>query len=374
MSRLRTIYNNEALLVGPSPSTGTHSTGNIKKLHRVQSIGNSVEVSLENINEYGKMAAIDRMNLDGGTNSLEFSHLNVDFENELNLGFVISSSSSAIGNIANKTSNDKNYFRYVAPEGVDAVGSSAAAGAVLALGNGFIGSYSFEAAVGSFPTSTVGVQGLNTASYPSGSTQALPSVDPSTGRKASGTFTLPTIPESSAAKPSVIRPGDVKVTFSNPAAGLFQTLDSTLNVQSASFNFDLNLEPLNKLGSRLAVSREIQYPIDIQISVEALMGDLTANTGLVDFLCNSPSTDITIDLYKSTCDSGGPTYTAADIFAKFTIKKAKLNSQDLSGSIGPSDTVSMQFTSQVGASNDTVNGLFFSGVTGYNGVTALKSA
>lgn len=234
-----------------------------------------------------------------------------------------------------------------------------------------------ECAVGSFPMATISVQALNTASYSDGNAKGIPSVDITTGRKASGTFTLPTIPESNSAKPSVIRPGDVKVTFSNASAGLFQTLDTTasmvMNVQSASFSFDFNLEPVNKLGSRMAVSREIQYPIDVQVSLEALMGDLTAATGLVDFLCNSPATDITFDLYKQTCDSDGPLSAASDIFAKFVIKNAKLSSQDLSGSIGPSDTVSMQFNSQIGASNDTTNGLFFSGVTGYSGATALKS-
>lgn len=373
MSRLRTIYNNEALLVGPSPATGVHSTGNIKKLHRVQSIGNSMQYGLENINEYGVMAAIDRMNLDGSESSLEFSYLVTDFENEANLGFDINSTSSAISSIVQRTQEDRNYFRYVAPEGFDANGLPATSGAVLAVGNGFISSYSFEAAVGAFPMATVSVQGLNTASYSDGSAERLPAIDPSTGRKASGTFTLPTIVASNSAKPSVIRPGDVKVTFSNADAGLFQALDSTLTVQSASFSFDLNLEPISKLGSRMPVSRELQYPIDVQITVEALMGTLTAATGLVDFLCNEAKTDITFDLYKSVCDADGPTSSASDIFAKFILKNARLSSQDLSGSIGPSNTVSMQFLSQVGAQNDSTNGVFFSGVTGYSGTTPLRS-
>ena len=373
MSRIRTIYANEALLVGPSPATGVHSPSTIKKLHRVQTIANSFKYAMQDVNEYGKLAAIDRVNIDGSESTLDFDYFVTDFENEKNLGFDISSTGNALGSIAQKTQQDKNYFRFVAPEGVDADNLGPTGGAVLGIGNGFISSYGFEAAVGSFPTATLSVLGLNAASSVDGNAKPIPAIDPTTGRKASGTFTLPTIPESSAGKPSVIAPGDVKVTFSNPNAGLFSALDSTLNVQSVKFNFDLNLETLQKLGARLAISKEIKYPIEISLSLEALANDLTATTGLIDFLCATPSTNITIDLYKSTCDANGPTSTSADIYAKYIIKNAKLSSQDLSGSIGPSNTVSMQFTSQVGASNDANNGLFFSGVTGYSGTTGLKS-
>jgi len=375
MSRLRTIYNNEALLVGTTPSTsGTDNTGTIKRLHRIQTIGNSFEANLENINEYGQMAAIDRINLDGGTSSQEFSYYLTDFENEANLGFVISSTSSVIGNIANKTKADKNYYRFVAPEGLDAVNLPASSGAVMAVGNGYIGSYGLNVAVGSFPTATVSVQGLNTATYASGG-GVSPAVNPADGTKTSGTFTLPTIAASSSTKPSVIKPGDVQVTFSNPNAGVFQTLDSSINVQKADIKFDFKLEPITKLGSRLAISREIKYPIDISLDIESLMSDLTANTGLVDFLCNSPTTDVTFKFYKTACDANGPSSDAANIFAQIVVKNAKISSQNFNGSIGPNNTVSMKFQSQVGAANDTVNGIFFSGVTGYTtGNVALKSS
>jgi hypothetical protein len=377
MARTRTIYNNEALFAGGSPATGTttDTTGSIKKLHRVQSIGNSFEYALENINEYGKMAAIDRVNLDGSTSSLEFTYYVTDFENEKNLGFTINSAVSAISGFASKAEDDRNYYRYVAPEGLDAVGLGPTQGAVLAVGNGFINSYSLDVAVGAFPTASVSVQGLNSASYPSGSAQPVPSVDPVTGRKWSGTFTLPTVPTSSSGKPSVIKPGDVKISFSNNNAALFQSLaDASINIQKASVKVDFKLESIKKLGSNLSVSREMQYPIDVQVSIEALMSDLTTNTGLVDFICNTPQTDITIDLYKSTCDSGGPTTAASDIFAKIIVKNAKLTSEDLSGSIGPNNTVSMQFTSQVGAANDSTNGMFFSGVIGYTGANVPQKS
>lgn len=372
MSRIRTIYNNEALLIGPSPATGAHTTGNIKRVQRVQTLGSSFDYALEDINELGKLAAVDRVNTEGVNANEEFSYLVTDWENEKNLGFVVASTTNALGDFLNGTQEDRNYFRYVAPEGLDADGLSAASGAVLGLGNGYISSYSLEIGVGAFPTATVSVQGLNMTAHTDGVAEPIPAVDPTTGRKASGTFTLPTIPSPAAVKPSVIKPGDARVTFSNANAGAFQSLaDGNLRIQSASVSFDLNLEPIRALGSRLPISREVTYPVEVQVSIEALMTDLVAYN-LVDFLCTEPATDITIDLFNDNCDSGGP---ALDqIYAKLIVKNAKLSSQDFSTSIGPNNTVTMEFTAQVGAANDTANGLFMSGVVGYSGSTPLFSA
>lgn len=370
MSR-RTIYNNEALLCGPSPATGAHTTGNIKRIHRVQSIGSAFDVALEAVQEYGKLAAIDYINTEGAEVTAEFSYLVTDFENEKNLGFVVASASNALGDFLNGTAEDRNYFRYVAPEGLDADGLSAASGAVMGIGNGFISSYGLEFGVGAFPTANVSVQGLNMTAHLDGVGEPLPAVIPTTGRKATGTFTLPTIPSPSAGKPSVIKPGDAKVTFSNANAGAFQSLaDGALDIQSANINFDLNLEARRALGSRLPVSRDITYPVEVSVSIEALAGDLIAGN-LVDFLCSEPKTDITFKLYNDNCDSDGP---ALDqVYAQVVVKNARLTSQDFSGSIGPNETVTLEFTSQVGASNDTANGIFLSGVVGYSGVTPLWS-
>lgn len=370
--RIRTIYNNEALLVGPSPATGAHTTGNIKRIHRVQTLGSSFDFALENVQEFGKLAAIDRVNTEGINAANEFSYLVTDFENEKNLGFVVNSTSNALGDFLNGSQEDRNYFRVVAPDGLDADGLVPASGAVMALGNGFIASYGMEIGVGSFPTATISVEGLNMSTHVDGVSEPIPAVNPTTGRKASGTFTLPTVPSPSAGKPSVIKPGDAKVTFSNTNAGAFQSLAAaTINIQSASVNFDFNLEAIRALGSRLPISREITYPVEVQISIEALQNDLVAYN-LVDLLCDEPVTDITIDLYNDNCDSDGPALD--EIYAKLIIKNAKLSSQNYNASIGPNNTVTMEFTSQVGAANDTSNGIFFSGVIGYSGSTPTYSS
>lgn len=372
MARTRIIYNNEALLAGPSPATVAHDTGNIKRLQRVQSVGGSFDFSLEDINEYGKLAAIDRKNIDGISAPLEFTYLLTDFENEVNLGFNIDSGVSALAFFLDGSQEDRNYFRAFADEGLDAEGLAPAEVAVMGVGNAFLSSYSIEAAVGSFPTVSVSVEGLNAASYLDGVAQDIPAVEPTTGRKAAGTFTLPTIPAASAGKPTAIRPGDVRVIFSNTDAGAFQDLtQGEINIQNFSMNFDLSLEAINSISSRLPVSREITYPLDVSVSIESLLSDLEP-LNLVDLLCTEEPTDITVNFYNDNCDAGGPALD--EIYAQVVIKNAKLTSQDLSGSIGPNHTASFEFSSQVGAANDTENGVFMSGVIGYSGVTPLWSA
>lgn len=373
MSRIKTIYSNQVLFAGPSPATGAQASGDIKKINNVQSLGNSFTYALEDINVYGQLAAKERINMEGAEVALDFSYYLTDFENENNLGFAVGSNINAISYFLNKTEEDRNYFRYIAPEGYDAVGLANSSGAVMGIGNGYLSSYGLSLQVGDFPTATVSVTALNANAVVDGVAEETPAVDPETGRQLTGTFTLPSpIPDSPAGKPTIIKPGDVVVEFSNDAAGVFQAL-SELIVQNVSVDFDLNLEPIRKLGSRLPIARDLTPPIQVNVGVEALMNDLQENN-LVDFLCSEPSTDITVSLYDNSCDAGGPTQDPEDIFAKIIIKGAKLTSQDLSGTIGPNDTVSLQFQSQVGGPNDTDNGLFMSGVTGYAGGSGISSS
>jgi len=372
MSRIKTIYSNQVLYAGPSPATGAQASGDIKKINNLQSLGNSFTYSLEDINIYGSLAAKERVNLEGADVSLDFSYYLTDFQNEVNLGFAVGSDINAISYFLTKTQEDRNYYRYVAPEGYDAVGLANSSGAVMGIGNGFLSSYGLALQVGDFPTATVGVSALNANAVLDGVAQETPAVDPQTGRQLSGTFTLESpISDNPAGKPTIIKPGDVVVEFSNDDAGAFQALGDLI-VQNVSLDFDLNLEPIRKLGSRLPVSRDLTPPIQVNVGVEALMADLVENN-LVDFLCDEPATDITVSLYDNSCDAGGPTQDPEDIFAKIIIKNAKLTSQDLSGTIGPNDTVSLQFQSQIGGPNDTENGLFMSGVTGYAGGSGISS-
>ena len=152
MPRTRVIYQNEALYVGPSPATSGHYkfvTGNnavnvptqklsqldplsvrtvnsgsttaplslaqmtsgllpnLTNLDRIQSINYNFNISRKDVNQFGNLAAIDRVIIDQPTVSLDFSYLQNSFNNEEELGFNVQAlKRSATVNLFLGTSGD----------------------------------------------------------------------------------------------------------------------------------------------------------------------------------------------------------------------------------------------------------------------------
>src|SRR6478736_6134051 len=197
-TRKRVIYQSEALYVGPTPPTGYHySSGNsgenlITQIHRVQSANYSFNVTRQDINEFGILAAIDRVILQAPTVNLDFNYYLTNGVNEKRLGLNIDGQSSSISGILNGATDSKNYFISTSPEGTDNVGYNPVAREVIALGNGFLSNYSIDAAVGGLPTASVTVEALNIKVDPTASGNAVPAVDPETGTAVAGvTYELP---------------------------------------------------------------------------------------------------------------------------------------------------------------------------------------
>ena len=161
MPRNRIIYQSEALYCGPSPATGFHfasgvgsvrwngtgdgvvkadqlgtgkATGIVQQLHRIQDINYSFTVDRTNVNQFGELAAIDRIVLAPPTVALDFSYLLNSFSNEKLLGFNVDGTGSSIRNLLNKTSDERNYYIKTVPEGVDAIGEGDTAADVIAIG------------------------------------------------------------------------------------------------------------------------------------------------------------------------------------------------------------------------------------------------
>ena len=146
MPRNRIIYQSEALYAGPAPATGYHygtfspgiggnsnvmnsSNNLVKLLQRIQTANYSFKVDRTDVNQFGQLAAIDRVILTSPTVSLDFSYLLGNLSNENILGFTVSSgqadsSISAISGILNGTQDERNYFIRTTPEGNDAVNNS----------------------------------------------------------------------------------------------------------------------------------------------------------------------------------------------------------------------------------------------------------
>jgi len=381
MARNRIIYQSEALYAGPSPATGFHygsftpgvggstnvaneNTNLVKQLQRIQTANYSFKVDRTNVNQFGQLAAIDRVILNSPTVSLDFSYLLANLSNETGLGFSIStpgsaSEVSAISGILNKTQDERNYFIRTVSEGSDAVeftDATSASNGVIGIGNAFLTSYSTEGSVGNFPTTTINVEGLNMNFQKGTSGNYTPAINPTNGAALSNYYQLPKALQNSSNTTNIsgisaLRPGDITLSLNNTNAGGADV--DAMNVQNYTMSFDLGRTPIQRLGNKFAFTREINFPLTVTLKVDAQMTDL--QTGALAQTVNSDSTT-----YTPTVTIKSPTDSTVTV-AQFKLKGAKLDSQEFSSDIGKNKTVSLTFSTQVGGPQDLSNGIFISG-------------
>jgi len=380
MARNRIIYQSEALYAGPAPATGYHygtytpgiggnsnvpsvSTNLVEQLQRIQSVNYSFKVDRKDVNQFGQLAAIDRIILTNPTVSLDFSYINSNLSNEYILGFTIASGNndstiSAISGFLNKTSDERNYFIRTTPEGTDTVGYadvSSGNNGVIGVGNAFLTSYSTEGKVGDFPMTTINVEGLNMNFQNGTSGNFVPAVNPVNGLALSNYYQLDQAVQNmgigSGNAISALRPGDITLSLSNSLASGVDV--NTMSIQSYSLKFDLGRTPIQRLGNKFAFTREIDFPLTVTLSVDAQVTSMNAgnlaNLVVDDSATYNPSVTI-----KSPSDSNLT-------MAKYILKGAKLNSQTYSSDIGKNKTVALEWSAQVGGPQDTNNGIFING-------------
>ena len=400
MPRNRVIYQCQTLYAGPSPATGTqYSISGLNQayaiktaqLHRVQSINHGYNIARRDVNQFGELAAIDRIILDPPTINLDFSYLSSSFINEVNLGFYVNSGQgdrSCITYILDKTADERNYFIETSREGVDNVGDTTNSSAVsfVGIGNGFIANYTHQGAVGDFPRTNVTVEALNNSYETSlGSPSGViytgfrpnfdatggnvinnPAVNPSDGSRVTGYVAIPT----AYTNPftgiqvgpyalSTLRPGDITFSLLDHSDGVSALNEagptiSDAKIQSYSLTVALAREALAKLGSKYAFAREIRFPVQVTFRIEANIGDITTGN-LVDVITADKSYDVSVLLKH-------PVTQITQM--KYTLKNAKLESQEYTSSIGPNKAVTLNFAAQIGGPNQLSVGLFFSGVSG----------
>tara|TARA_R110000851_G_scaffold108634_4_gene230181 strand:- start:11051 stop:12769 length:1719 start_codon:yes stop_codon:yes gene_type:complete len=175
MARNRVIYQSEAVFVSQDvPYTGQQTgTSDVATLHGIQSANYSFNVSRQDVNCFGELAAVDRIITEAPTVSFDTSYYISNLGNENKLGFRIwgdpstptNTRISCISGIIDADSNDgiKNYYILTTKEGSDAVDNTNANKyeSIIGLGNVSITSYSTEASVGGLPTASVSAEGQN---------------------------------------------------------------------------------------------------------------------------------------------------------------------------------------------------------------------
>ncbi|NJO59126.1 MAG: hypothetical protein HC836_12560 [Richelia sp. RM2_1_2] len=354
VTRNRIIYQSEALFVGSTPATGYEfSLGNsgdnlLKQIHGVQNVDYDFSTAREDVNQLGQLAAIDQIILTPPTVTLNASYVQRNVLNEQRLGLYVSGDQSAVKNLIDKTEDERNYYIFIAGEGQDAVGSNL--GRVHAIGNGFVSSYGAQGAVGQLPTASFTVEGLNFVGYAEASGD-IPAVIPSNGQRVQGVqFTMPTATSGAVGQINALRPGDISVDIGNAGIGI-----SGLHIQSYNLSVDLTREAITALGTVFPFSREIQFPVNATMSIEALIRDIGPGS-LDQILCNDQSYTLKVTVREPNCTGG-----LGDVKIAYELRGAKVDSQNFSTSIGPNKTVTLNFNGQIGGPQQTDKGLFISG-------------
>ena len=393
--------------------------GAIKQLSRVQSANYSFSVARQDVNQFGNLAAIDQIITESPTVSFDTSYYLANFSNEARLGFSVTASgdgvtptfASCIENIIDSSTNDyqKDYYLLTTKEGKDAndnttTGDFSYGASIIGIGNAFLSSYSSEGAVGGLPTVSVSVEGQNmnfvnlphapTGGNVIGAGQILdgsrntlrisgenPAVNATDGEKIALPIELP-VPKTNVNATvgneiTTLRPGDITLTLAkqtatnNTATTLWKSTSAGNNmdspdyagtniddahIQSYNISFDLSRSPIQKLGNRFAFARSIDFPVNVSLSVDAVLSDLTTGS-LADIINCDHKFDAKISLKEPECAPGA----VKNVVCNYILKGLKLDSQSFSSDIGSNKTVTLDFSSQVGGPDQFDHGIFMSG-------------
>jgi hypothetical protein len=249
--------------------------------------------------------------------------------------------------------DQKNVYVLVSDAGIDAndgtAMSSGTVDGIIGIGNAFLTSWSLEASVGAIPTVSCALEGQNivftggNTAYQIGNPAVLDGADLSE----TSLVTLPDGAElfDSTTEVSAVRPGDITLTLgtsSTDNSPMFGLTESDLKIQSASVSMTIGREPIRKLGKSFAFAREITFPINCTMTVNAIVGAAASNKLYTLMTTNGDAT-------KFYCELKLTGYQGAVAHSSYVmLKGAKLDSQNFTSSIGPNKTVTLELSAQVG--------------------------
>ena len=389
----------------------------IEPLHRVQSANFNFTINRQDINEFGKLSRIDSIVMESPTVGLDFNYYMTDGGNERKMGFNIPTNNSGStgihqypNNRQNGTANawtgdgcvsgysalsgliedtqGNNYFIVTSKEGTDVQGDTVTATAsdfdVISIGNGFVSDYSIDASVGAVPTASVTVEAFNirvddkisgaTAGAFSGN--YIPGVNDTDGQQVLNGYnfrggTISTtgdyVDGNTVADNTItaLRPGDLllEIIDANEDESLdtsydgFTVLsgDGKAHIQSFGVSVPMSRTVLGRLGNTFGYARVIDLPLDLSVSVSAIVSELKTNN-LFEKLASPNKIDFRLTMRRSA-GTGQP---GADSII-IDVKGARLEGESYSSSIGDNETVDITFSTQVGGANDQNNGIFMRG-------------
>lgn len=369
----------------------------IKQLKRIQSANYGFTVNKTDVNQYGHLSKLDSIVIESPTVNLDFSYFLLDGYNERMLEFVTNGVTNTLSGAMSPElyQAGNNYFILTLPEARDAVAGDIDLDkrgvledkTVISLGNGYLTDYSVDISVGAIPTVSCTVEGMNIRSDIGETGLDLPSVDANDGSLISnawykgrngecrpaneaactGLFSLPASNSGYTGCEDVpaLRPGDVVLDLSNQSLITTQVTGSadkplrgSAHIQSCSISLPMGRTTLQRLGSTFGFSKAIDLPLTVTMSINALVSELKEGN-LVDLLCACDEHEVSVKVFDPECfdcvTKDGP------VAVSYTLKGARLESENISSSIGDNKSVDLTFSAQIGGADDQGRGLFISG-------------
>lgn len=227
---------------------------------------------------------------------------------------------SIVGNLA----SGNNKFNDMSIQIRELVGGGASVGTIN-LRSGVLTNYSFQASVGQTPKTTVSLEFLDIGM------DAVTAVVP------------PNIDDNYP----TLRSQDIDITL---PTGIFGV--NSIYPQNFSFTLPLGRTPINRIGRRKPVSRELSSPIISTFQIQAIVDTFASTTNvsgnsLFSLSCGSPiAGNIIVNVKRPTC-----TGDATQSLVQYTIRNPYLDNVSFSNSVGGYTTVDLTFTCPVTPDN-----------------------
>ena len=438
MPRNRVIYQSQAVsattdIVSFDDNATTH--GSISGLQRIQSANYSFSVGRQDVNQFGDLAAIDRIIVDSPTVSFDTSYYLANFTNERTLGFHVTPSGDttfkscvtdiiSTGSTVYPGNNQKNYFITTTKEGTDANDDFTTGNyeSIIGIGNGFLTSYSSEASVGGLPTVSVSVEGQNmnfvnvpyqglgtnpadtaTAHTANGFATGegergpdtlfsisgeSPAVDATNGQKVGKFVNVPVgsgLGGTGLSAISALRPGDVTLTMTPKTSDAIVAIADSNGVVAPDYagmsisdahiqSYTLSFDLSRTPIQQLGNRFAFARAVDFPITCSLSVDAVLSDltTGsLADIIDCDKEYDAQIKLRDPLCIPGTSDGGLKPVVCSYFVKGLKIDSQSFTASIGDNKSVTLDMTAQIGGPEQSGHGVFMSGF--YNTQRTISS-
>lgn len=364
----------------------------IQPLERVQSVNYSFDIPRQNITQIGSKYTAAISPIEAPIVNLEISTIQNILANENKIGFNVNYPNFFSGNNGNSIYNGFNYdilSRFTSIEYTGMSGLfypqryadkrnifvSMSSGnrerevendnfnnPTYGFGNCYLSKYSWAVSINSLPVTKFNYVCENAQFYNRNNGQ-LPSLISRTASNPPGRAFI--IPNYSGSNNNIAAalPIDTVITINNTGYGGMVDSEnigvriSDFKIQGASFELNLERRNLDSIGFQLPVNRKINYPVFVNLSVDAIVGNEYVGSINNIFKSDSPY-DINIKLNNKCLQTGAESY--KNTLIQYDFKSAYLNNISYNSQVGGFKTVSFNFIQEMNPENGI--GLFMSGL------------